>query len=70
MDPQRADNCMLAGQRALVTGAHTGIGAAIAYTLASVSAAVVVNYTRCSQDPGEGHLTRHDQDHLQSHGLG
>ena len=51
-------------------GAHTGIGVAIAYTLASVGAAVVVNYTRCSQDPGEGHLTRHDQDHLQSRGLG
>jgi glucose 1-dehydrogenase len=50
MDPQRTDNRMLAGQRALVTGAHTGIGAAIAYTLASVGAAVVVNYTRCSQE--------------------
>ncbi len=36
----------LAGQRALVTGASSGIGAAIARSLASAGAAVVVNYSR------------------------
>lgn len=34
----------LAGQRALVTGAGTGIGAAVAQALAGAGAAVVVNY--------------------------
>jgi glucose 1-dehydrogenase len=36
----------LAGQRALVTGASSGIGAAIARSLASAGATVVVNYSR------------------------
>jgi len=36
----------LAGQRAIVTGASSGIGAAIAESLASAGAAVVVNYSR------------------------
>ena len=36
----------LAGQRAIVTGASSGIGAAIAGSLASAGAAVAVNYSR------------------------
>jgi glucose 1-dehydrogenase len=45
MDPRRTDNSLLAGQRALVTGANTGVGAVIAQALAAAGAAVVVNYT-------------------------
>jgi len=33
MDPRRTDNSLLAGQRALVTGANTGVGAVIAQAL-------------------------------------
>jgi glucose 1-dehydrogenase len=39
-------NAVLAGQRALVTGASSGIGAAIAKSLAAAGAAVAVNYSR------------------------
>jgi glucose 1-dehydrogenase len=37
---------VLAGQRALVTGASSGIGAAVAKALAAAGASVVVNYSR------------------------
>jgi len=37
---------VLAGQRALVTGASSGIGAAVAKALAAAGAAVAVNYAR------------------------
>ena len=39
-------NHILAGQRALVTGANSGIGAGIAKALAAAGAKVVVNYVR------------------------
>lgn len=41
---------LLAGQRALVTGANSGIGAGIALALAHAGAAVVVNYVRDPHD--------------------
>lgn len=44
------DNRLLSGQRALVTGAHSGIGAALARTLAEAGAAVVVNHAHCPQE--------------------
>src|ERR1700735_2645452 len=37
---------VLAGQRALVTGGSSGLGAAIARSLGAAGAAVVVNYSR------------------------
>jgi glucose 1-dehydrogenase len=41
-----SDTNVLAGQRALVTGASSGIGAAIAKALAAAGASVAVNYSR------------------------
>ncbi|MGR9074214.1 MAG: glucose 1-dehydrogenase [Gammaproteobacteria bacterium] len=38
------ENQSLAGQRALVTGANTGIGAAVAESLANAGAKVMINY--------------------------
>lgn len=39
----------MAGQRALVTGASSGIGAAVAQTLAAAGARVVVNYAAAEE---------------------
>ncbi len=44
--PQAGERKLLAGQRALVTGANSGIGAGIAEGLASAGAKVIVNYLR------------------------
>jgi glucose 1-dehydrogenase len=41
---------LLAGQRALVTGANSGIGAGIARALGAAGATVVVNYVRSAED--------------------
>jgi len=41
---------VLAGQRALVTGANSGIGAGIARALGAAGASVVVNYVRNPED--------------------
>jgi 3-oxoacyl-[acyl-carrier protein] reductase len=40
----------LEGQSALVTGASSGIGAAIARTMAAASARVVVNYASSQEE--------------------
>jgi glucose 1-dehydrogenase len=52
----------LAGQRAIVTGASSGIGAAIAKSLASAGAAVVVNYSRDEAGAAQV-VTDIEQDH-------
>lgn len=44
MTSQNASGLALKGQRALVTGANSGIGAAVANALGEAGAAVVVNY--------------------------
>jgi glucose 1-dehydrogenase len=44
-EPPSAEKCLL-GQRAIVTGASSGIGAAIAKALAGAGASVTVNYSR------------------------
>ncbi len=44
MASERPILCSLAGQKALVTGANSGIGRAIALALGAAGAAVVVNY--------------------------
>jgi glucose 1-dehydrogenase len=44
--PQSAARRVLEGQRALVTGANSGIGAGIAEALAAAGARVIVNYVR------------------------
>src|SRR5690348_5283738 len=41
----RSDRPLLAGQKALVTGASSGIGAAVAQALAAAGAAVAVNHS-------------------------
>ena len=43
---ERTSNMLLAGQKALVTGASSGIGKASAQALAAAGAAVVVNYRK------------------------
>jgi glucose 1-dehydrogenase len=44
----RSDRPLLAGQKALVTGASSGIGAAVAQALAAAGAAVAVNHSSAS----------------------
>ncbi len=50
MGTSRHMNSVLAGQRALVTGANSGIGAGIAVALAAAGARVAVNFVRSAED--------------------
>jgi len=52
----------LAGQRALVTGANSGIGAGVAKAMAAAGATVVINYVRDPED------TARIVDDINSHG--
>ncbi len=52
----------LAGQRALVTGANSGIGAGVARAMAAAGATVVINYVRDPED------TTRIVDEINSHG--
>ena len=52
-NPGKADWCPLLGQKALVTGGNSGIGRAVALTLAQAGADVAVNYVARPEEAEE-----------------